>query len=72
MTLSYPVHLRLDGRRVLVAGAGAVATRKILRLAETSAEVHVVARSASAPVRELASTGRITLDERSVQPGDTR
>lgn len=72
MTLSYPVHLRLDGRRVLVAGAGVVATRKILRLAETGAEVHVVTLRATEPVHKLASTGRITLDVRAVQASDAR
>jgi siroheme synthase-like protein len=70
MSLSYPVHLRLDGRRVLVAGAGRVATRKIQRLAETAAELHVVAPLASAPVEGLASQGRLTLSRREVRDDD--
>lgn len=70
MTLGYPVHLRLDGRRVLVAGAGRVATRKIERLAETGATIMVVAREASAPVRKLAERGRITLQLREVVEHD--
>jgi precorrin-2 dehydrogenase/sirohydrochlorin ferrochelatase len=70
MSLSYPVHLFLDGRRVLVAGAGAVATRKIERLVETGADVHVVAKLASAEVREFARAGRLTLHERAVEERD--
>jgi precorrin-2 dehydrogenase/sirohydrochlorin ferrochelatase len=72
MSLSYPVHLRLDGRRVLVAGAGQVATRKIQRLSETGAELFVVAMAASAPVERLAAEGRITLSRRAVQGDDAR
>jgi precorrin-2 dehydrogenase/sirohydrochlorin ferrochelatase len=70
MSLSYPVHLRLDGRRVLVAGAGRVATRKIQRLAETAAQLHVVAPSASAPVEGLCAQGRIELSRREVRDED--
>jgi precorrin-2 dehydrogenase/sirohydrochlorin ferrochelatase len=70
MSLSYPIHLRLDGRRVLVAGAGGVAPRKIQRLAETAASIHVVAREANQLVQELAHTGRISLELRSVEPRD--
>jgi siroheme synthase-like protein len=72
MSLSYPVHLRLEGRRVLVAGAGRVATRKIQRLAETAAELHVVAKLASAPVEGLCAQGRITLTRREVRDDDAQ
>jgi siroheme synthase-like protein len=70
MSLSYPIHLRLRGRRVLVAGAGSVATRKIQRLVETEAQVHVVAREASDSVHELAHNGQLTLELRPVQSSD--
>jgi siroheme synthase-like protein len=70
MSLSYPVHLRLEGRRVLVAGAGRVATRKIQRLAETAAELHVVAPLASAPVEGLCAAGRLVLTRREVRDED--
>lgn len=58
---SYPIQLQLQGRRVLVVGAGRVATRKIERLVECGAEVVVVALQASAPVRGLAQQGRLQL-----------
>jgi precorrin-2 dehydrogenase/sirohydrochlorin ferrochelatase len=70
MTASYPVHLRLSGRRVLVVGAGRVATRKIERLVESGALVRVVAPHASAPIRKLAESGALTLTTRDVHPED--
>ncbi|MET0284995.1 MAG: bifunctional precorrin-2 dehydrogenase/sirohydrochlorin ferrochelatase [Polyangiales bacterium] len=63
-TVSYPVHLDLRGRRALVVGAGRVATRKIERLAQTGAELRVVALQASAPIRKLADEGRLQLSLR--------
>ncbi|MDB4972380.1 MAG: siroheme synthase [Myxococcaceae bacterium] len=68
--VSYPVHLDLSGRLVLVVGAGRVATRKIERLVETPAEVRVVAPQASAPVRKLASLGKLTLLQRETRRED--
>ena len=67
---SYPIHLDLTGRRVLVVGAGRVATRKIERLVETPVELRVVALTASAPVRKLAGQGRLTLTQRAAVQQD--
>jgi len=66
----YPVHLDLEGRKVLVVGAGRVATRKILRLAEAGAALSVVALHASAPVRKLAHQARLTYAEREARHDD--
>lgn len=49
---------------VLVVGGGPVAVRKASTLAASGALVRVVARSASAEMRALAESGRVTLDER--------
>ena len=49
---SYPVHLDLRDRPVLVVGAGVVAARKIERLVPTSALVTVVAPAAIPQVAE--------------------
>jgi len=68
--VSYPIHLNLVGRAVLVAGAGRVATRKIERLVESGVELRVVAHEASAPVRRLASSGALKLAVRSVEEND--
>lgn len=67
---SYPICLKLTGRRVLVAGAGRVATRKIERLVDAGATLAVVALEASAPVRRLADQGRLTLSLREVRDDD--
>jgi uroporphyrin-III C-methyltransferase/precorrin-2 dehydrogenase/sirohydrochlorin ferrochelatase len=50
----YALFLDLTGRRVLVVGAGAVATRRVARLLEAGARVEVVAPSASAEIAQLA------------------
>ena len=67
---SYPIHLKLVGRRALVVGAGRVATRKIERLVETGAGVQVVSPAASAPVRKLAAERAIELAQREVIESD--
>lgn len=66
----YPLFLRLEGRRVLVVGAGSVGARKIGELLRAGADVLVVAAHASAPVVAHAAAGRITLRERSFEPAD--
>lgn len=68
--VSYPIHLSLSGRHVLVAGAGRVATRKIERLVETAALLRVVAVDASEKVQRLADEGRLTLMLRPVRDDD--
>lgn len=69
---SYPICLKLRGRRVLVAGAGRVATRKIERLVESGATLDVIALEASAPVRRLAEQGQLSLTLRHVREDDVR
>lgn len=69
---SYPICLKLRGRRVLVAGAGRVATRKIERLVEAGATLDVVAPEASARVQRLAADGCLSLSLRAVQDDDVR
>jgi uroporphyrin-III C-methyltransferase/precorrin-2 dehydrogenase/sirohydrochlorin ferrochelatase len=40
--VTFPLHLRLAGRRVLVVGGGAVAARRVRALLDAGADVHVV------------------------------
>jgi precorrin-2 dehydrogenase / sirohydrochlorin ferrochelatase len=57
--------VKLDGRDVLVVGAGVVGESKIYGLLETGARIRVVALRASDGVRALANAGKIVLEERS-------
>ena len=66
----YLAGLDLAGRRVLVAGAGRVASRRLPVLLGVGAEVHVVAPEASDLVKELAGQGRIVWSRRRVTAED--
>ncbi|MEP6649603.1 MAG: uroporphyrinogen-III C-methyltransferase [Lapillicoccus sp.] len=69
-TPGYPVTLRLAGRRVLVVGGGAVATRRIPALVDAGALVDLVAPDASPDLREAAAAGRVRWRQRRFQPRD--
>jgi uroporphyrin-III C-methyltransferase/precorrin-2 dehydrogenase/sirohydrochlorin ferrochelatase len=55
----HPISLDLAGRRVLVVGAGVVATRRLRRLLADGAEVTVVAPQASDEIARLARAGTV-------------
>jgi siroheme synthase-like protein len=65
-----PILVEGSALTVLVVGGGAVAVRKATALAGAGATVRVVAREASAAMRELAQGGRISLEERAYVPAD--
>jgi precorrin-2 dehydrogenase/sirohydrochlorin ferrochelatase len=60
----FPMFVKLDGRQVLVVGAGQVGEPKISGLLSTGAKIRVVAHKASEAVREWARVGQIVLEER--------
>lgn len=62
--------VKLDGREVLVVGAGRVGEPKIRGLLPTGAQIRVVARQASEAVREWARNDEIILEERGFVPAD--
>ena len=62
--------LRLQGRRVLVVGAGHVAERRIPQLLAAGARVRVVAPSAGIKVAGMAGRGEVELVGRAFQPSD--
>jgi uroporphyrin-III C-methyltransferase/precorrin-2 dehydrogenase/sirohydrochlorin ferrochelatase len=68
----YPMALRLEGRRVLVVGGGAVATRRMPALLSAGARVEVVSPRLTPALRALADQGRIRWNERSFSPEDVR
>jgi uroporphyrin-III C-methyltransferase / precorrin-2 dehydrogenase / sirohydrochlorin ferrochelatase len=69
MTL-YPLALRLEGRRVLVVGGGAVATRRVPALLSAGAVVEIVSPELTPALRVYADAGRLTWHERRFQPSD--
>ncbi len=70
MTSLFPMFLKLEGRQVLVVGAGNVGEPKIAGLLETGAKIRVVALHASPAVREWAREGKIELAVRAFTSDD--
>ena len=68
--MSYLVNLKVEGRPVLVVGAGAVALRKVEGLLEAGARVTVVAPRICGGVERLAREGRIELRRRPYEKDD--
>ena len=70
MTSLFPMFIKLEGRQVLVVGAGKVGEPKIAGLLETGARVRVVALEATPAVREWARDGKIELELRAFATHD--
>jgi siroheme synthase-like protein len=66
----YPLFLKLEGRAVVVVGAGPVAEGKIAGLLAAGARVRVIAPDATAALRRLAREGTIEWREGSFQDAD--
>lgn len=66
----YLAGLDLSGRRVLVAGAGRVASRRIDKFLDAGADVTVVAPVASPRITDLAADGRVRWEQRPVAAED--
>ena len=67
---TYLLGLRLGGRRVVVVGGGAVATRRIPALLDAGANVVLVSPSVTVSLEDLAAVGRIRWEERAYADGD--
>lgn len=65
-----PVALNLEGRPVLVVGAGAVGAAKVLEFLACGAVVTIVSPVASEAVRREAAAGRVRWLERRYEPRD--
>ncbi|MFL5358752.1 bifunctional precorrin-2 dehydrogenase/sirohydrochlorin ferrochelatase [Archangium sp.] len=68
--VDFPVCLRLQGKRVLLVGAGNIADERGQQLVEAGARVRVVAPVVSASLRRLSDEGRLELCERPYALGD--
>jgi precorrin-2 dehydrogenase / sirohydrochlorin ferrochelatase len=66
----FPMFLKLEGRRCLVVGAGAIAEGKIGGLIAVDAQIRVVAPEATAQVQTWAGEGKIDWERRKFQPPD--
>ena len=66
----YLLALRLAGRRVVVAGGGAVAARRVPALLDAGAEVAIIAPELSPALDDLAAAGRIAWAARGYAAGD--
>ncbi|HEX6773922.1 MAG TPA: bifunctional precorrin-2 dehydrogenase/sirohydrochlorin ferrochelatase [Acidobacteriaceae bacterium] len=65
-----PIFVKLENRRCLVVGGGAVGLQKIRSLLDCGATVTVIAPDAETEVRELAEQLRIDWLQRKYEPGD--
>ncbi|MDQ2812689.1 MAG: uroporphyrinogen-III C-methyltransferase [Actinomycetota bacterium] len=66
----YLLGLRLGGRRVVVVGGGAVASRRIPALLDAGAEILLVSPAVTPTLEDLAAAGRIRWTARGYEPGD--
>jgi len=66
----YLLGLRLDGRRVVVVGGGAVATRRIPALLYAGADVELISPEVTASLEDLAAAQRIRWTRRGFASGD--
>ncbi len=66
----YPLGLHLGGRRVVVVGGGAVATRRVPALLDAGADVFLVAPDLTPALRAHADAGRLHWARRRFVPDD--
>lgn len=70
MTGWYPLLLKLDGRKCVVFGGGAVAQRKAGGLLDAGADVHVVSPQVTPGLLAWASSGRLRWLEKEAETQD--
>lgn len=68
----YPVYVDIKDKPCAVIGGGEVAERKVLSLIEAGANVTVISPKTTKTIKELASTGRVTVYKRKYKKGDLK
>jgi precorrin-2 dehydrogenase / sirohydrochlorin ferrochelatase len=66
----YPIMLKLEGRKCVVFGGGAVAQRKTAGLLQADADVYVISPRVTPILREWAEAGHLQLTEREAEQSD--
>lgn len=66
----FPLFIKLEGKRVLVAGAGKIASRRIQVLRRFGCRLTVIAPKASGVVMQMAEEGKLIFHRRIVRPDD--
>src|SRR5690242_532377 len=66
----FPIFVKLEGRRVLLVGAGRVGESKVSGLLSAGAEVTVVAPAATAAIQQLAEERKLVWRRREFVPDD--
>lgn len=67
----FPMFVDLTGKKVLMAGGGRIALRRVKTLLKFGAVIHVTAPALCEELSEMERQGRITAEYREYQPGDT-
>jgi precorrin-2 dehydrogenase/sirohydrochlorin ferrochelatase len=70
MASLFPIFLKLEGRRVLVVGAGTIAEQKLGGLLNACAEIHVVAPLANPSIQRLAADNKLLWSQREYVSAD--
>jgi precorrin-2 dehydrogenase / sirohydrochlorin ferrochelatase len=70
MNSSYPVILRLDGKKVVIVGGGKVAERKVRGLIGTGAVIVVVSPEATDEIHRLSRDGKIVWKQKFFSASD--
>jgi uroporphyrin-III C-methyltransferase/precorrin-2 dehydrogenase/sirohydrochlorin ferrochelatase len=66
----FPIFMALAGRRVVVSGGGEAALAKLRLLLKTEAHLTVIAPQADPVIKIWATSGKLTLIHRAIEPGD--
>ena len=66
----YPLALKLTGRRVLMVGGGAVATRRVPALLAAGAAVEIVSPELTPALHGIVDAGRVTWQPSRFVPAD--
>lgn len=70
MSMYFPMFVDLSSKRVLFAGAGRIAARRIAAILDFAGSVTVIAPEADPSIQALADEGRITLHRRRFREDD--